>query len=126
MDMPKVTIGFGAALVVLGLIGYFGSGAESVTALIPTFFGIILAVLGVVAQNESRRPHAMHAAAALAVLGLLGSFMGLFQLPALISGDTSVERPWAVAVQSVMAVVLAVFVALCVRSFMDARRSRTA
>jgi FtsH-binding integral membrane protein len=125
MDMPKVTIGFGAALVVLGLVGYFGSGAESVTALIPTFFGIILAALGVVAQNESRRPHAMHAAAALAVIGLLGSFMGLFQLPDLLTGEP-VDRPWAVGVQSIMAVVLVVFVALTVRSFMNARRSRTA
>jgi hypothetical protein len=121
-----VTIGFGVALIVLGVVGFLGSGAASVTALIPSFFGVVLAVVGVLARSTTRRKLFMHVAVALGVIGILGSAMGLVDLPALITGDTDVERPWAVAVQSMMAVVLVVYVALCVRSFMAARQDSPA
>lgn len=125
MDLPKVTIGVGGALIVLGAVGYVGSGASSVTALIPAFFGVVLAVVGVLADRTDMRKLWMHVAVVLAVVGILGSAMGLVDLPALISGDTDVERPWAVAVQSIMAVVLVVYLVLAVRSFVAARRSGT-
>lgn len=123
MDLARVTVAVGAGLIVLGGVGYVGSGASSVTALIPSFFGLVLAVVGVLAERTDMRKVWMHVAVVLAVVGILGSAMGLADLPALISGDTSVERPWAVAAQSIMAVVLVVYVVLAVRSFVAARRS---
>lgn len=125
MDLAKVTVGFGIGLVVLGVVGYVGSGADSVTALIPSAFGVVLAGLGAAARSPQRRKAVMHAAVGLAVVGILGSAMGLADLPALVRGD-DVDRPWAVAVQSIMAVALVGYVALCVRSFMAARRSEPA
>jgi hypothetical protein len=56
------------------------------------------------------------------VLGFLGSARGLAQLPTLLSGG-DVARPPAVIAQSVMAVLSAGYVALCVRSFIAARRA---
>jgi hypothetical protein len=121
--MAKTTIWFGLALVVLGIVGFIGSGAESLTALIPTLIGLVLAGLGFAGQQEGRRALAMHIAAGVALVGFLGSAMGLADLPDLLSGE-DLERPWAVAVQSIMAAVLLVYMALAIKSFVDARKAR--
>ena len=122
--MASTTIAFGVVLIVLGVAGYFGSGAVSVTALIPAIFGVVLAALGVVARNEAMRKHAMHGAVLVGLLGFLGSARGLLRLPALMSGG-EVARPAAVIAQSVMAILMLLFVALCVRSFINARVRRS-
>ena len=121
--MANTTIGFGAALIALGLAGYFGTGADSPTALIPALFGGLLVVLGGMARDPGKRKLAMHIAAAVALLGILGSIRGLAQLPALLSGQ-AVARPVAVVAQSFMAVLMGWFLGLCIRSFMEARRAR--
>jgi uncharacterized membrane protein HdeD (DUF308 family) len=124
--MAKVTIGLGLILILLGLGAYFSATGPnpSKTALIPAFFGIPVLVLGVLALKENLRKHAMHAAAALGVLGFLGTASALLKLVTLASGG-EVDRPRAVAIQAVMALLCAAFVALCVRSFVNARRRRT-
>lgn len=48
--MAKTTRWFGLALVVLGIVGFIGSGAESLTALIPSVIGLVLAGLGFAGQ----------------------------------------------------------------------------
>jgi len=123
--MAQTTLVFGGLLIVLGLASYFGTGGESVTALIPAFFGIALALAGLLARREAWRKHAMHVAAVVGVLGFLGSARGLLQLPLLLTAG-GVERPAAVLAQAAMAILMAVFVALCVRSFIAARRAREA
>ena len=121
--MARVTVGFGAILVVLGIIGFVGSGATSVTALIPSFFGVVFVVLGLVGRADERRALTMHIAAFLALVGIAGSITGLVDVPDLLAGN-DLERPWAVAVQSIMAVVLVIYLVLAVRSFIAARRAR--
>jgi hypothetical protein len=123
--MARTTVLFGVALVVLGVVGYFGTGQVSLTALIPAAFGVVLVVLGALATDESRRKHAMHAAALIGVLGLLGSLRGLPGVVRLLTGG-AVERPSAVIAQGLMAVLMAAFVAMCVSSFRAARRARAA
>ena len=127
--MPKITIAFGALLIVLGLVAYFGmqeAGNRSVTALIPAFIGLPLLALGFVAEAKpASRKHTMHAAAALGLLGFLGSAPGLIKAIQWMGG-TVPGRPAAVRVQAIMAVVCAAFVILCVRSFVAARRARQA
>jgi hypothetical protein len=122
--MAKTTIWFGLALLVLGIVGYVGSGAGSPTALIPSAFGLVLTSLGYAGQQEERRAITMHIAVVLALLGFLGSAMGLVDLPDLLTGK-DLERPWAVAVQSIMAAILLVYLVLAVMSFLDARKART-
>ena len=119
--MAKITIGFGLALILIGVIGYVATGMEHVTALIPAFLGVPICMLGALALNEGRRKHAMHVAVAIALLGLLGTLRGLMQLPALLSG-ADVARPAAVMAQALTAVLCAIFIALAVKSFMNARR----
>jgi hypothetical protein len=121
--MAKTTIWFGLVLVVLGIVGFIGSGAESFTALIPSVIGLLLVGLGLAGQQEGRRALTMHVAAAVALIGFLGSAMGVADLPDLLAGE-DLERPWAVAVQSIMAAVLLVYIVLAIKSFVDARKAR--
>ena len=120
--MARITIGFGIVLIILGVGSYFGTGRESITAMIPAFFGVPLLILGVLALKPAARKIAMHIAVVLGLLGIAGTVRGLLQLPAVVTGG-EVERPAAVVVQSVMALLCLVFVVLCVRSFIHARRS---
>ena len=121
--MPKVAVVYGTLLVALGLGGYLGFGRTSWTALIPAAIGLPVLLCGLLAHREAYLKHAMHAAAALGLLGFLGSLPGLLRLPRLLAGG-EVARPNAVAIQSAMAVLSFLFVLLCVRSFLDARRAR--
>jgi fluoride ion exporter CrcB/FEX len=121
--LATTTIGFGVVLIVLGLGGYFGTDRVSPTALIPAAFGVLLVIFGALARDEKRRKMAMHIAVVVGLLGFLGTVSGLIELPTLISGGT-VARPAAVISKSIMAALMAVYVAMCVKSFIDARRRR--
>lgn len=121
--MAATTIRFAYMFIVLGIVAYVGSGAESVTALIPTFFGIILLALGMMSRKESMRKHAMHAAAALGVIGFVATAKGLITALSMIGG-AEVGRPAAVITQAIMAVLCAIYVWLAVKSFIDARKAR--
>ena len=123
LDMPRISVGFGFGLVVLGAGSYFASGQASPTALIPAGFGIVLAALGLIARNASATKHAMHAAAVVALAGFAGSANGLPDLLKLLAGG-ELEHPLASLAKSVMALALAAFLGLCVQSFRQARRAR--
>ena len=72
--MTSIAFFFGVLLSILGgvLFGTSNPDHRSITALIPAFFGIALILLGIVARNEKARKHAMHFAALLGLVGLLG------------------------------------------------------
>ena len=137
--MAKGTIVFGIILIGLGLVAYFGSTPKSspqsevtqldgggaigrklpITALIPAFFGAPLLVCGLIAMRENLLKHAMHAAA---MIGLLGSLGGLSNSIRGILKDVPNYR--SVGYSFVMGVICTVFVALCIRSFIQARKRR--
>ncbi len=123
IDMAKITIVLAGALTVLGIVGYMGSGGASITALNPAAFGMLFLILGAVAMNPARRKHAMHGAAMLGLIGGLATISGLVKFLRMLGGE-EVARPDAVRAQAIMCVLCLVFVALCVKSFIDARRSR--
>jgi len=122
--MVNITIAFALFLIALGVGGYFLSGAASMTALIPAFFGVFFLVAGLIARRETLRRHAMHGAALLALVSVFGTFRGLSQLPALIAGET-VARPFAVVVQGIMALATIGYLCLAIQSFLAARRKRS-
>ena len=119
--MPRTAIWFGRLLILLGAIGYgygLSNGNASVTALIPAAFGIVLMLLGHVAQSsENLRKHLMHAAVLIAVIG----FMMTAGRLALRFGELSLSA--GVVSQAVMAMICLVFVVLAVKSFAAARNS---
>jgi predicted MFS family arabinose efflux permease len=119
--MPSTTRLFGLILIVLGVASYQLTGRTSLTAMIPAFFGVVLLVCAFVARSsEAARKHAMHAAVAV---GLLGALAALARgVPAALGGDAA--RP-AVMSQLAMGVLLLIYVALGVQSFIAARKART-
>lgn len=120
--MAKLTIVYGVIFILMGLYGYFGISSESITALIPTFFGIPMLVLGWLGLNEKYLKHAMHGAAVLMLLGFIGTTIRI--LPAFFS-DEPIKRPAAITMQAIMAVLCLVFLILAIKSFIDARSKRT-
>ena len=62
-------------------------------------------------------------AVVVGVLGVLGSAKGFISFFILLLGG-EVERPGAVVSQAIMAVLMTVFVVLCIKSFIAARRAR--
>ena len=122
--MPRITIGFALAYIAIGLGGFFLTGAEHKTALIPAVIGAVLLVLGLLGNKENLRMHVMHAALLLGLLAFLGTARGLAKLPAAFAGTA--ERPTAVYAQAATAVLSLVYLAFGVRSFIATRRARQA
>jgi uncharacterized membrane protein HdeD (DUF308 family) len=89
--------------------------------LISIAFGILLVLCGVLAQRESLRKHAMHAASAVALLGTIGALVPIVM--GLINGTIG-ARPLALALQIGMLLICGEMLALCINSFVQARRQR--
>lgn len=121
--MAKLTIVYGVVFILMGLYGYFGISSESVTALIPTFFGIPMLIFGWLGLNEKYLKHVMHGAAVLTLLGFAGTVSGLIKFFKMLGGAET-ARPEAVTVQAIMAVLCLVFLILAVKSFIDVRKNR--
>ena len=101
-------------------------GKIQFTALIPAGFGIGLLICGFLALNEARLKHAMHGAAMIGLLGFLaGAGRGGMNLGKFFAGDPELNMRSFVFVW-LMAIICAVFVALCIRSFINARKAREA
>lgn len=120
--MQKLTLSLGILLTILGLASYLGTGQESVTALIPSFFGFVFILLGIIARNEKFRKHAMHGAAGLALLGALGSARGIPGIIEIIQG-AEVARPLAIYAQTAMFLMCLVFIFKTVQLFREARKN---
>lgn len=123
--MAKVTIIFGLVLILLGAVCFFGTGSTHPTALIPAYWGIALTICGIVANSPSdkRRMLVMHIAVTVGLLGFLGSgIMAIVETVKAHGGPLA--HPAAVESQAAMAVICLIYVVLCVRSFIAARRSR--
>lgn len=122
--MAKFSIAFSIILIILGLISYFGISSESITALIPTFLGIPVLLLGFIALNEKYLKHAMHGAAVLMLLGFGGTVGGLIKFFRMLGGEVF-ERPSAITIQAIMALICLIFLIFAIKSFIDARRKRS-
>jgi membrane associated rhomboid family serine protease len=114
--VPLLTILIGGLLVVLT----FTLPHESPTAYIPAALGGIFVVLGLLAFRAGWRKHVMHLAAALGLIGLIAALSRA--IPGAIRHQPGTDLPPALISTSIMAALCAVFVALCVSSFIAARR----
>jgi uncharacterized membrane protein len=121
--MPKFSIVLGIIFIVMGLYGYFGISSESITALIPTFFGVPMLIFGWLALNEKYLKHAMHGAAVLTLIGFAGTVSGLIKFFRMLGGE-EMQRPAAVTVQAIMALLCLLFLIFAIKSFIDARKNR--
>ena len=124
--MAWPTIVSGGLMVAVGLFGFLTSELQPApkTALIPAGLGVLLMVCGVLAFQEKLRKHVMHAAAMVGVIGLLGGFAPLIRQIAKGDGFDPLKRSAIAGELTVLT--SAVFVGMCVNSFIQARRAREA
>lgn len=124
--MAKLTLVLALLLVVLGLLGYLGTGSLHPTALIPAWIGLALGLFGFLAisPNERRRKLFMHINVTIALLGFLGS--GAEAVRGYVHAKSAGLEPDQIALASkiTLAGVLLFYVIVCARSFIAARRSR--
>lgn len=125
--MARLTRVFGVILVVLGVVYFVLTGSAHPTALIPAAFGLLLFVCGLLASTEDNRRRMLWMHIAVTV-GLIG-----FLFPAIRGGRALAHSALLTPVQHtaaqeqiLMAVICAIFTALCVRNFIMARVTRTA
>ena len=123
--MAKLTIAFGVLLVVVGVAGFVLTGSVHPTALIPTWLGVVLAVCGGLALTEDAKRRAlwMHVAVTVGLLGFLGTIKSAVDVFRLAHG-AYFEHPIAVEEKAATCLLCMIFVAFCVRSFVEARRTR--
>ena len=119
--MAKISIFFGLLLVTLGLSLYVISdlsAAKRWTALIPSGFGVLIGLFGIVSLVPKWRKHAAHIAALLGLLGGIGGFMQGIK-------GMQKEDPSALAVsgQLLMGIICIIYVGFCVKSFIMARKA---
>ncbi len=125
--MARVARVFGIVLIVLGVAYFVATGSAHYTSLIPAWFGLVLLLCGVLANTEDakRRMLWMHIGVTSGLLGFL--FPAIRGGMALAHAATLTEGQHTAAMEElIMAVICAVFTALCVRSFIAARVGRTA
>ena len=124
--MARVTIFIGVLLSLLGVGFFFAAVPHAPTSLIPLYFGIILVLLGALAMTEDtkRRMLVMHIAVTIGLLGFLFPFIRAVPGAIKMLQGVAVAHPLAIEEQMLMALFCLVFVGLCVRSFIAARRAR--
>jgi hypothetical protein len=93
------------------------------TALIPAGFGIIIGILGILSKKENIHKHMIHGALLIALLGLIGSFSGIFKTFDLLR-NIAVERPTAAIAQAIMALICLIYLIAGIQSFIIARRQK--
>lgn len=132
--MAKVTLIFAVLLVALGLIGFLGTGSQHPTALIPAGFGVLLGIFGklAISPSERRRKLFMHINVTIGLLGFLGamaeivrSFVANSRAASVPSVSFSPMVGAALFSKLALALLLFIYVLLCVRSFIAARRAGT-
>ena len=117
MTIHRWTILFGLLLVAIGVGGYYVTGAEQPTALIPAVLGVAMFVCGVVASQGAMRMLAMHVAALIGVIGFFGPLITIFK---------DADNTAAVLSKGFTSSLCLMFVMMCINSFLEARRTRKA
>ena len=125
--MAKLTIVFGVLLMVVGVTGFVLTGSSHPTALIPSLMGLILAIAGTLANttDDKKRGLWMHIAATVGLLGFVMTLHGAYQVMGLAHGAEYTQGA-AIAIEEkgITCLVCLIFVAFCIRSFIEARRAR--
>ena len=123
--MAKVTLIFAGLLIALGLVGYVGTGSQHPTALIPAGFGVLLGIFGglAISPSEARRKLFMHVNVTIGLIAFLGG--AAEGVRGYVHASSAGLQPDMIALASklTMAGLMLIYVILCVRSFIEARRS---
>jgi hypothetical protein len=121
--VAKLTIAFGVLLALVSLAFWLATGRVETAALHPAGIGVLLIVCGALANTENAKQRMiwMHIAVTAGLIGFL--LTGIRAVLTLVKG-TFAANPLGFDERVVVAVICLVYVVLCVRSFIAARRTR--
>ena len=116
-SIPNFAMICGSILISSGIASYFLSDTGSLTALIPSLFGIPLLISGFLSnKNEANRHHYMHAAMIFALISVLGG-LRIFSIWSDASNLTLISH-------MILIIVGAIFMVAGIRSFRHTRKLR--
>ncbi|RJU89157.1 MAG: hypothetical protein DWC07_06700 [Candidatus Poseidoniales archaeon] len=118
-NMPNLTLGYGLFLMVWGVGVSVLSDSDSITSYFPSFLGVPIAVSGWLAKTQpEKRKLWMHIAVTFGLLCALGGTRFF-----MVMGD---GIDYASGSMLMLLLTGSVYTALCVRSFIAARKAREA
>jgi hypothetical protein len=122
--LAKLTIWFGVLLAAVSLSFWIATGRAETAALHPAGVGLLLIICGALAntENPKKRMLWMHIAVTFGLIGFL--ITGIRAAIELAKGTAMSINPTGFEERVVVALICLVYVALCVRSFIAARRAR--
>ena len=125
--MAKLTLGLGVLLIFVAIAGFVATGSSHPTALIPGGVGLLFCIFGALVNSPDTKKRMlwMHIAVSVALLCFLGTIKADIDVFRLAHGSVF-EHPVAIEEKAAMSLLCLLFVLLCVRSFVAARRSRLA
>ena len=119
LTIPRIAIYEGAIRVLWGVAAYIISGQSSITAMIPSFMGAPLMILGLLSEKiPDMRHHLMHASMVMALLMVLGG--------ARVFADFSDMSNLAISSHIILIFVGVTFMICGIMSFRAARLAREA
>lgn len=116
-SIPNITTGYGALLVVWGVVISLVSGSESITSYFPSLLGLPLLISGVLANKiPEKRKLWMHIAATFGLLCALGGTRFFMVMSDGIN--------YASGSMLMLLVTGSIYTYICVQSFIHARKAR--
>ena len=116
-SIPNITTGYGAFLVVWGVVISLVSGSESITSYFPSLLGIPLLISGVLANKiPEKRKLWMHIAATFGLLCALGGTRFFMVMSDGIN--------YASGSMLMLLITGSIYTYICVQSFIHARKAR--
>lgn len=116
-SIPNITTGYGAFLVVWGVVVSLVSGSESITSYFPSLLGLPLLISGVLANKiPEKRKLWMHIAATFGLLCALGGTRFFMVMSDGIN--------YASGSMLMLLVTGSIYTYICVQSFIHARKAR--
>jgi hypothetical protein len=120
-SMEKISIFYGLFLILWGLIISFKSDSNSITSLIPSFFGVPILIFSLLTVKfPEKKKLFMHIVVSFGLIVFIG---GLDILRGVLK-DNLFENFYADLSKTMMLFSGLIFTFLCVRSFIFARKNR--
>ena len=102
-NISRVVWIYAISLILLGVIGYFVTGLQSVTALIPAFFGIVVLLILLVFRRFTKPKITLWILIVFSLIGFIATVKGVPKVFDLLQGN-DMQRPAAVISQTIMTV----------------------
>ena len=111
--MEKTILGFGNLLIVLGMLAYFGTGNQDLAAMLPTFIGFPISLLGVVVKRqEAFRLYAIYGVLLLSIVGFFLSITSIGDFFTLLTAEAPKNGAATMAQMAMAIVCFSLFVLL--------------